>query len=112
MFAIFGYVGQRIYGGLDARHSAKVAVAVEEEVRRKGEAKKEVGFWTRVAEMKWSPMTVLSDEDYANMLKVKLLGVEAQIALVDEEVERLRGEEERMKSQNETNRSEGKDMNE
>ena len=94
MFTLFGYVGQTAYNALDARHS--VQVAAEAQAAAEGQEKKVKRFWERVAEMKWSPLTVLSDDDYANILKEKLLRVEAEIALVDEEVERLRGEERMM----------------
>ena len=43
--------------------------------------------------MKWSPMKKLSDEEYGNMLKERLLRVEADIALLDEELEKVRSEE-------------------
>lgn len=36
---------------------------------------------------------MLSHQDYADILKEKLLRVDAEIALLDEEVERLQGEE-------------------
>lgn len=94
MFTLFGYVGQTAYNALDARHSEQVAS--EAQAAADGQGKKVKRFWERVAEMRWSPLTVLSDEDYRNILKEKLLRVEAEIALVDEEVERLRGEERRM----------------
>ncbi|CAF9918637.1 MAG: hypothetical protein ALECFALPRED_000772 [Alectoria fallacina] len=95
MFTLFAYLGQTIYDVLDARHSEQVA----SDARAAAEGKRKDGkrFWERVAEMKWSLLTVVSDEDYDNMLKEKLLRVEAEIAMVDEEVERLRGEERRMK---------------
>lgn len=89
MFAIFGYVGQWGFNWADGRHSERVAIAAEAESNNK----RKLGFWERVAEMKWSPMKTLSDEEYANMLREKMLAVDAQIALVDEEVERLRKEE-------------------
>lgn len=38
-------------------------------------------------------MKVLSDEEYENMLREKLLRVNAEIALVDESIERLRVEQ-------------------
>ena len=94
MFTIFGYVGQTIYDVLDARHSEQVASDARAEV----EGKKNDGksFWAKLAGSKWSPVTFLSNEEYANILKEKLLGVEAEIALLDEEVERLQGEERSM----------------
>ena len=95
MFTLFGYLGQTIYTTLDARHSAQVA----SDAQAVAEGKEKVGkrFWERIAEMKWSPLTVLSDGDYAIVLKEKLLRLEAEIASVDEEVEKMRGEEQRMK---------------
>ena len=91
MFTIFGYVGQTVYNALDARHSEQVASDAQAEA----EGKKNDGkpFWVKLAGMKWSPMTVLSHQDYADILKEKLLRVDAEIALLDEEVERLQGEE-------------------
>ena len=101
MFTIFGYVGQTVYGVLDARHSEQVASDAQAEV----EGKKNHGksFWAKLLGMKWSPVTVLSNEEYANILKEQLLRVDAEIALVDEEVERLQGEE---RSMNERQRQE------
>ena len=40
--------------------------------------------------MKWSPMKVLSDEEYERMLQEKLLRVEAEIAVLDEKIERAK----------------------
>ena len=95
MFTLFGYLGQTVYNTLDARHTEQAASDAQALVE--GKEKDGKRFWERVAEMKWSPLKVLSDEDYGNMLKEKLLRVEAEIALMDEEVERLKGEERRMK---------------
>lgn len=92
MFAIFGFVGQWGYNWADERHSERVTMAIEHEAVHHQE-KRVVGFWERVAEMKWSPMKTLSDKEYANILREKMLAVDARIALVDEEVERLRKEE-------------------
>ncbi len=95
MFTLFGYLGQTAYDTLDARHSEQVASDIQAAAEgKKTDAKR---FWERIAEMKWSPLMAVSDEDYSNLLKEKLLRVEAEIALVDEEVERLRGEERRTK---------------
>ena len=87
MFTLFGYVGQTIYNKLDARYSEQAAVETQKEkVEKKG-------FWNKVADRKWSPMKRLSDEEYGNLLKERLLRVEADVALVDEELEKLRVEE-------------------
>ncbi|KAK4692589.1 hypothetical protein P7C71_g4650, partial [Lecanoromycetidae sp. Uapishka_2] len=97
MFTMFGFLGQMVYNRLDARHSDNVAVEVE--AVNEGKVKKEKGFWTRVAEMKWSPMKALTDEEYENILREKLLRVDAEIALVDEQVEKLRADEIRAKEE-------------
>ena len=44
----------------------------------------------RMAESKWVPVRMLSDEQYRDMLKEKLLGVEAEIALIDDRIQSLR----------------------
>ncbi|MCJ1453895.1 hypothetical protein MMC28_004244 [Mycoblastus sanguinarius] len=94
MFTLFGYAGQTGYSILDSRHTDKVVA--EAEAESQGTAKPP--FWQRVAEMKWSPLKTLSDEEYGDMLREKLLRVEAEIALVDEEVGRLRAEDERVET--------------
>ena len=44
----------------------------------------------RIAEMKWSPMEVLTDERYEEMLQEKLLKIEVEIALIDDRIESFR----------------------
>ncbi|KAG8165513.1 hypothetical protein KVR01_004065 [Diaporthe batatas] len=53
-------------------------------------AKKSNGWFTS----KWSPMTKLSDEDYKVMLEEKILRVEADLAILDENRAALLAEEE------------------
>lgn len=52
--------------------------------------KKSSGWFTS----KWSPMTKLSDEDYKTMLEEKILRVEADLAILDENRAALVAEEE------------------
>ena len=52
-----------------------------------------------MAEMKWSPMKVLTDEDYVRMLRERMVSVEAEIAVVDEDLEGLRREVERRRTE-------------
>lgn len=87
VWTVVGFVGQTVYNKFDARYSEQAAA----ELHKEKEEKK--GFWNRVADMRWSPMKKLSDEEYGNMLKERLLRVEADIALVDEELEKVRSEE-------------------
>lgn len=79
MFALFGATGQYLYNKADARNSSLA-----------GKLESEEGSWL---DSKWSPMQVLSDRDYENMLREKLLRVNAEIALVDESIEALRAQE-------------------
>ncbi|KAL2075298.1 hypothetical protein VTL71DRAFT_241 [Oculimacula yallundae] len=81
MFAIFGATGQYLYNGADARRSELSQEPVERDLK---------DSWLN---SKWSPMKVLSDTEYEEMLQEKLLRINAQIALVDENIEALRGQE-------------------
>lgn len=44
----------------------------------------------RIAESRWMPVKVLTDEQYREILDEKLLSVEAEISIVDEKIEELR----------------------
>lgn len=44
----------------------------------------------RFADSRWTPIKNLSDEQYKNMLKDKVIGVEVEIALVDDKIQGLR----------------------
>lgn len=73
MFAIFGAGGQWLYNRADARHMAQ-------------EAEGDSGQgWQRILDSKWSPMKVLTDEDYERMLHEKLLNINARIAMIDDQ---------------------------
>lgn len=82
MFSLFGAVGQAIANMLDKRH-------VEE--ASNNTKKDQSNFLQHLARSRFSPMTSLSDDDYAHMLKEKILRAEAEIALIDERIEHLRG---------------------
>ena len=88
-----GWAGQKGYNILDERHNEKSATRLGSG----NEAGTEDGFWKRLANMRWSPMRALSDEEYGGMLKEKLLAVEVQIQSIDGEIERLKVEEKREK---------------
>jgi hypothetical protein len=76
MFSIFGAVGQTIYNRADARHAAINSAPTP--ISGNGKT------WL---DSKWSPVKVLSDDEYETMLKEKLLRVNAEIALVDESID-------------------------
>lgn len=77
MFAIFGAVGQKIYNIADARHDASAYSATRPDTM------------TLLLNSKWSPVKVLSDEEYKVMLKEKLIRLNAEIALIDDHLVRL-----------------------
>ncbi len=54
-------------------------------------------------------MKALSDSEYENMLREKLLRVNAQIALVDENIEALRAQEHELAAENEKGLNDRKD---
>ena len=88
MFAIFGATGQALYNVVDARKS-RLVESVE----------KPKNSWL---DSKWSPVKVLTDTEYENMLQEKLLRVNAEIALIDENIEALRAQEREMVAKNAT----------
>lgn len=55
------------------------------------EEREETGLIGRMARSRWNPMRRLTDQEYEDMLKEKLIRVEAEIAIVDEEVAKLEG---------------------
>lgn len=87
MFSLFGYAGQSLYNQLDEQHTEQVREEEKVEVKERKD-----GFWEKVAGMKWSPLTKLSDEDYEHILRERMLRVEAEIAILDDEVGRLKGQ--------------------
>lgn len=81
MFALFGFVGQHVYNFVDQKKEK--AALTEETVQGKS--------WLRkLADSRFSPVSVLSEDEYEHLLKEKLLKVEVEIALVDESLEKLR----------------------
>ena len=88
MFAVFGAAGQAMYNIADARSP---------ELSGAERAKDLKDSWLN---SKWSPMKVLSDSEYENMLQEKLLKVNAEIALIDENIEALRAQEKETAARN------------
>lgn len=84
MFSIFGFAGQSIYEWLDDRHAVELS-------KESGSDKPNV--LQRAAGSKWTPFSVLSDADYSNMLKEKMLRLEAEIAIIDDRISALSEED-------------------
>jgi hypothetical protein len=83
MFGLFGATGQYIYNRRDARDPGP-QLTTEETVKNS---------WLN---SRWSPVKVLTDTEYDEMLQEKLLRLNAQIALIDENIVALREEERKM----------------
>lgn len=90
MFALFGLAGQSIYNRADGAHTQSVLAAAA--ASSAPTAQKQItppSSWAK----KYSPVRVLSDEEYESMLRERLLAVEVEITLLDEKIEGLRAQE-------------------
>lgn len=76
VFSLLGYVGQLSYNAID-QWQLELANAPSK------------SFLERMADSKWVPLKSLSDDEYKGILGEKLLGIEAEIALIDEKIEEL-----------------------
>ncbi|KAI9852211.1 MAG: hypothetical protein M1838_001448 [Thelocarpon superellum] len=81
MFSLFGLAGQGVYNRLDAQHMQQQGAGVPD---RAGP-----GFWHRLAQKKWTPVQVLSDEEYEQLLREKALRIEAEIAVIEDDMKLL-----------------------
>ncbi|KAI9765744.1 MAG: hypothetical protein M1840_007178 [Geoglossum simile] len=82
MFSIFGLVGQTIYNFADARHS---------EMQQSGsKTLQKKSMWENLLSSGWSPVKALSDREFERMLEEKLLRLDAEIALIDEDIAKLK----------------------
>lgn len=85
MFSLFGWGGQHAFDWVDARKSGRV----------KEETEKTKESWLqRIGKSKWSPMRALTEEEYEEMMKEKILKVDVEIALIKDKIEALKEEEE------------------
>jgi len=87
MFALLAAGGQALYNKADHQVSEFAQSA----------PKNRMDAWLN---SKWSPMRRLSGSEYENMLQERLLRVNADIALIDENIEALRAQEIAMKVEN------------
>jgi len=84
MFSLFGWAGQHGYNYLDARNSR--AIQDQAEAKAMGVDKPKESLLHKFAKSKWSPMRVLSDEEYEKTIQEKVLYLEAQIAMIDDRI--------------------------
>lgn len=45
---------------------------------------------TRIADMKWTPIKKLSNEEYEDLLREKMLRIDAEIKVIDDKIDALR----------------------
>jgi hypothetical protein len=81
MFTLFGAAGQALYNTADSRHSTYASQRLNASSKN---------TWL---DSKWSPVSVLSDDEYESMLREKLLRVNAEIALIDDSIADLKIQE-------------------
>jgi hypothetical protein len=79
---LVGYIGQKGYNSLDKKNTKAITSPV---------APKEP-LWRRIANSKYSPMTVLTDKQYEALLREKLLRVDTEIAILDDDIAKLHKE--------------------
>ncbi|KAK2882500.1 hypothetical protein FQN49_000299 [Arthroderma sp. PD_2] len=77
--SILGLVGQYSYNKLEER-----------QIRLQSEPVSSKTWAERMADSRWIPIKNLSDEQYRNMLEEKLLSVDVEIALIDDNLKALR----------------------
>lgn len=98
VFGAAGAMGQKIWDGRQAANQAAVMTEDGQEVAVGGEkqAPAPKASWMNA---KWSPVKVLSDDEYENLLREKLLRVDADIAILDESIAAVKAEGEKQKMQ-------------
>ncbi|KAI4125478.1 MAG: hypothetical protein LQ341_006978 [Variospora aurantia] len=101
MFSLFGFTGQRVYNALDASPSSSsnptLPIRTTTTITPSSAASRPSTndaatqpLWKRILNSKYSPMKVLSDEQYGHLLREKLVRVDAEIAIVDEEIGKVK----------------------
>ncbi|KAA8567939.1 hypothetical protein EYC84_008376 [Monilinia fructicola] len=83
VFGAAGYVGQKIYDAVDERK-------LEEMRLEEGGKKNSEEGWVN---SKWVPWKKLTDDEYEGMLKERLLKVDAEIAILDENLDSLKAQQ-------------------
>lgn len=86
MFSLFGYAGQTAYNSYLTRGSQT-------------ELEPKVGFWKRMSEKAWSPVTVMSDDEYAELLRKKMMRVDVEILILDDRIEALKKEQQALNAE-------------
>ena len=77
-FSLLGSAGQALYNKVNASYTASQYTNPP------------TSFLQTMASKKWIPMRSLSDAEYEHMLREKLLKVEAEMAVLDDDISQLR----------------------
>jgi hypothetical protein len=80
--SLFGFLGQSLLNKVQQRNAD-----------RKPTARDNTNILQRIANSRFTPVKSLSNEEYEDMLKEKLIRIEADIALIDEDLALLRTQE-------------------
>jgi len=88
MFTLFGMTGQFIYNKLDSRQT-RIAFEEANTTPEQRKAEKEQSVMERILRSDSSPVKRLTDDEYKALLRKQLLVIDADIALVDEEITSL-----------------------
>lgn len=78
--SLAGYLGQTGFNMLDDQHTAAIV----------SDAEPTEPLWRRAVRSRFSPVTLLSDEEYKEVLEKKLLRVDAEIAVLDDDIAALK----------------------
>ncbi len=76
MISSFGFLGQVIYNKISAPR---------EKPHVPGD-----GFWMRMGRKSWFPARVMTDQEYADLLKEKMLKLDVEISIIDDRIAALR----------------------
>lgn len=85
MFTLFGFLGQVGYNAFT--------------VERHTDVKTGPGFWKRMSEKSFSPVKIMSDQEYADMLNDKILKLDVEISILDDRIAALRKEQQNASDQ-------------
>jgi hypothetical protein len=82
MGSLGGFLSQKGYEVLDQRNTASLTTSHITTTQEP--------FWSRAMKSKYSPVKHLTDEEYKKVLQDKLLRVDAEIAVLDDDIAALK----------------------
>ncbi|KAF2746133.1 hypothetical protein M011DRAFT_478516 [Sporormia fimetaria CBS 119925] len=94
-FSIIGWSGQHAWNWNERK---RLGQREKEAAVAEGQGQEELNWLQRIAMKKWSPMSILTDEKYEELLNEKILSVEAEIALIDQRMHEYRKEMEKQRT--------------